>query len=168
MRHALGLWMLGSCGVAKPSVLAPRAGKSVCLTGLPRIAGLLHVLRAERGPSPVLALAIVEVRHSGLCFHVRVCGLRRPFSCTVGVAPSALACCLDNKRPSRAGAALMSAEASMTQALAAVICEPGVKTTEGMLLRDLLQEAAALGRPLFTLFDHPAGARPAGTSVLKL
>ena len=43
------------------------------------------------------------------------------------------------------------------QALAAVICEPGVNTTEGMLLRDLLQEAAALGRPLFTLFDHPAG-----------
>ena len=38
-----------------------RAGKSVCLTGLPRIAGLLHVLRAERGPSPMLALAIVEV-----------------------------------------------------------------------------------------------------------
>ena len=32
-----------------------------------------------------------------------------------------------------------------------------MKTTEGMLLRDLLQEAAALGRPLFTLFDHPAG-----------
>ena len=45
----------------------------------------------------------------------------------------------------------------MSQALAAVICEPGVNTTEGMLLRDLLQEAAALGRPLFTLFDHPAG-----------
>ena len=33
----------------------------MCLTGLPRIAALLHVLRAERGPSPVLALAIVEV-----------------------------------------------------------------------------------------------------------
>ncbi len=65
MRHALGLWMLGTCVTAKPSALAPRAGKSVCLTGLPRIAGLLHVLRAERGPSPVLALAIVEVGHSG-------------------------------------------------------------------------------------------------------
>jgi hypothetical protein len=42
-------------------VPAAHAGKSVCLTGLPRIAALLHVLRAERGPSPVLALAIVEV-----------------------------------------------------------------------------------------------------------
>lgn len=48
-------------------------------------------------------------------------------------------------------------KAAVMQALAAVICEPGVNTTEGMLLRDLLQEAAALGRPLFTLFDHPAG-----------
>ena len=52
----------------------------------------------------------------------------------------------------------------ITQALAAVICEPGVKTTEGMLLRDLLQEAAALGRPLFTLFDHPAGEHLFATS----
>ena len=56
-----------------------------------------------------------------------------------------------------------------SQALAAVICEPGVNTTEGMLLRDLLQEAAALGRPLFTLFDHPAGAgRPSVVTILSL
>jgi hypothetical protein len=57
----------------------------------------------------------------------------------------------------------------VSQALAAVICEPGVNTTEGMLLRDLLQEAAALGRPLFTLFDHPAGAgRPSLFTTLCL
>ena len=48
-------------GQTKTMESAVSAGKSVCLTGLPRIAALLHVLRAERGPSPVLALAIVEV-----------------------------------------------------------------------------------------------------------
>ena len=35
----------------------------MCLTGLPRIAALLMVLRADHGPSPVLALAIVEVNN---------------------------------------------------------------------------------------------------------
>ena len=47
---------------------------------------------------------------------------------------------------------------ALVEALAAVTSAPAVKTTEGMLLRDLLQEAAALGRPLFALFNHPARA----------
>lgn len=51
---------------------------------------------------------------------------------------------------------------ALVEALAAVTCEPGVNTTEGMLLRDLLQEAAALGRPLFALFNHPAGVGSRG------
>lgn len=43
------------------------------------------------------------------------------------------------------------------EALAAVACDPGARTTEGMMLRGLLMEAAAVGRPLFSLFGHPAG-----------
>ena len=72
MRHQLGVQMHRADRAGKPSLLAPRAGKSVCLTGLPRIAGLLHVLRAERGPSPVLALAIVEVRGRNRCSSVEL------------------------------------------------------------------------------------------------
>ena len=50
---------------------------------------------------------------------------------------------------------------ALVEALAAVTCEPGVNSTEGMMLKELLQEAAALGRPLFALFNHPAGGLPA-------
>jgi len=44
------------------------------------------------------------------------------------------------------------------EALAAVAADPGARTTEGLMLRQLLTEAAAIGRPLFALFNHPAGA----------
>lgn len=43
------------------------------------------------------------------------------------------------------------------EALAAVAADPGARTTEGLMLRQLLTEAAAIGRPLFALFNHPAG-----------
>jgi hypothetical protein len=42
------------------------------------------------------------------------------------------------------------------EALAALVCEPGSSTTEGMVLRELLQEAASTGPALFALFAHPA------------
>jgi hypothetical protein len=48
---------------------------------------------------------------------------------------------------------------AVVEALAAVACDPGARTTEGMMLRNLLTEAAAVGRPLFSLFSHPAGER---------
>ena len=46
------------------------------------------------------------------------------------------------------------------EALAAVVCPPGFKSTDPILLHALLSEAASLGRPLFTLFSHPASACP--------
>lgn len=42
------------------------------------------------------------------------------------------------------------------EALAAVVCEPGSRTTDPILRHALLSEAGALGRPLFALFSHPA------------
>jgi DnaJ family protein C protein 13 len=44
------------------------------------------------------------------------------------------------------------------EALAAVVCEPGSRTTDPILRHALLSEAGALGRPLFALFTHPASA----------
>ena len=43
------------------------------------------------------------------------------------------------------------------EAIAAVTCEPGSRSTDPILLHSILSEAAALGRPLFQLFAHPAG-----------
>lgn len=45
------------------------------------------------------------------------------------------------------------------EAIAAVTCEPGSRNTDPILLHSILSEAAALGRPLFQLFAHPAGER---------
>ena len=42
------------------------------------------------------------------------------------------------------------------EALAAVVCEPGARTTDPILRHALLSETGALGRPLFALFNHPA------------
>ena len=42
------------------------------------------------------------------------------------------------------------------EALAAVVCEPGARTTDPILRHALLSEIGALGRPLFALFNHPA------------
>ncbi len=53
------------------------------------------------------------------------------------------------------------------EALAAVACDPGARTTEGMMLRGLLTEAAAVGRPLFSLFGHPAGELPDAQTCTK-
>ena len=44
------------------------------------------------------------------------------------------------------------------EALAAVACEPGARTTDPILRHALLSEAGALGRALFALFNHPASA----------
>jgi len=44
------------------------------------------------------------------------------------------------------------------EALAAVVCEPGARTTDPILRHALLSETGALGRPLFALFNHPASA----------
>lgn len=49
------------------------------------------------------------------------------------------------------------------EAVAAVACDPGARSTEGLMLVSVLTEAAAVGRPLFALFDHPAGACPQHT-----
>ena len=46
------------------------------------------------------------------------------------------------------------------EALAAVVVEPGARSTDPILRHALLAEAGALGRPLFALFSHPAGAPP--------
>ena len=46
------------------------------------------------------------------------------------------------------------------EALAAVVVEPGARSTDPILRHALLAEAGALGRPLFALFLHPAGAPP--------
>lgn len=44
------------------------------------------------------------------------------------------------------------------EAVTAVACVPGARSTEGFMLKALLTDVAAVGRPLFALFDHPAGA----------
>lgn len=46
---------------------------------------------------------------------------------------------------------------SALEAIAAATCDPGSKSTDPILLHSILSEAAALGRPLFQLFSHPAG-----------
>ena len=63
----------------------------------------------------------------------------------------------------RAGGAAASPLATMAvaEALAAVAVEPGARSTDAILRHALLAEAGALGRPLFALFSHPAGAPPA-------
>lgn len=53
------------------------------------------------------------------------------------------------------------------EALAAVVCEPGARTTDPILRHALLSETGALGRPLFALFNHPA-SMPFGPSKLRL
>ncbi|GAB4814092.1 hypothetical protein N2152v2_001138 [Parachlorella kessleri] len=45
---------------------------------------------------------------------------------------------------------------AVAEALAAAVCEPGARTTDPHTLTLLLQEAAAMGHPLFALFSHPA------------
>lgn len=53
--------------------------------------------------------------------------------------------------PTAAYATMAAAEA-----LAAVVCEPGARSTDPILRHALLSEAGALGRPLFALLGHPA------------
>ncbi|KAL0040215.1 hypothetical protein WJX77_000548 [Trebouxia sp. C0004] len=45
---------------------------------------------------------------------------------------------------------------ALVEAIAAVVCEPGVHTTDPIILSAMLQEVAGLGAPLFALFEHPA------------
>ena len=46
---------------------------------------------------------------------------------------------------------------SAVEALASVTCEPGSKSTDPIILHSILSDVAALGRPIFQLFFHPAG-----------
>lgn len=57
-----------------------------------------------------------------------------------------------------AGGSAVLASMAVIQALAACVCPPGVRSTDPILQHALLAEAAALGRPLFALFSHPARA----------
>ena len=43
------------------------------------------------------------------------------------------------------------------EAVASVTCEPGSRTTDAIVLHSILSDVAALGRPIFQLFFHPAG-----------
>ena len=52
------------------------------------------------------------------------------------------------------------------EAVAAITCEPGSRNSDPILLHSLLSEAAALGRPLFQLFSHPAGTSLHLTTLL--
>lgn len=49
---------------------------------------------------------------------------------------------------------------SALEAVAAVVCEPGSRSTDPILLHSVVSEAAELGRPLFQLFSHPASELP--------
>ena len=62
---------------------------------------------------------------------------------------------LDTLRGTRASQGY--AAMALVEALAAVLVPPGASTTDPVLRHVLLSEAAALGRPLFALFGHPAG-----------
>ncbi|KAF5838736.1 hypothetical protein DUNSADRAFT_2280 [Dunaliella salina] len=55
---------------------------------------------------------------------------------------------------------------AVVEAAAAVAVVPCSATTSPRLLQELLAEAAALGRPLFALFHHPAGRVADGASLL--
>lgn len=89
---------------AMEDVASSRACKSICFISDARCGSLLSPLKQSqesRGPSPLLAGAIMEV-------------------------------------------------------VAAVACKPGSRTTELATKEALLHEVAAMGRPLFALFNHPA------------
>jgi DnaJ family protein C protein 13 len=50
--------------------------------------------------------------------------------------------------------------------LCGVFADPGARTTDPSLQDAVLQAAAALGRPLFALFNHPATRVADGTAVI--
>jgi hypothetical protein len=58
-------------------------------------------------------------------------------------------------RPPPGSSPLLTATA--VELIASVACEPGSRTTEPSLSASLLTGCAALGRTLFSLFQHPAG-----------
>lgn len=74
--------------------------------------------------------------------------------CCTPCRASALVGMLRNSAAPTAAYATMAA----VEALAAVACEPGARTTDPILRHALLSEVGALGRPLFALFNHPASA----------
>jgi hypothetical protein len=59
---------------------------------------------------------------------------------------------------------------SVLHAALALICDvfadPGARTTDSSVQDAVLQAAAALGRPLFALFNHPAARVADGTAVI--
>ena len=78
--------------------------------------------------------------------------LRVELSCVSHFRASALVSMLRHSTAPTAAYPTMAA----VEALAAVVCEPGARTTDPILRHALLSEIGALGRPLFALFNHPA------------
>eukprot|EP00878_Enallax_costatus_P026801 GHUV01028800.1.p1 GENE.GHUV01028800.1~~GHUV01028800.1.p1 ORF type:complete len:258 (+),score=73.22 GHUV01028800.1:512-1285(+) len=55
---------------------------------------------------------------------------------------------------------------ALLEVVAAIAVDPGARTTDSSLQDACLRAAAALGRPLFTLFSHPAARVADGAAVL--
>ena len=97
---------------------------------------------------PCLMASMELMEHSSTLTHMAAT------LCCTPCRASALVGMLRNSAAPTAAYAIMAA----VEALAAVACEPGARTTDPILRHALLSEAGALGRPLFALFNHPASA----------
>jgi hypothetical protein len=106
-----------------------------------------HMHSPTAPPINMLTNTVLGGSHTGVaCFEVYSALLR---SCMLQHL-SALCCCLPGLR---------SQPPSHTT-------DPGARTTDPALQDAALQAAAALGRPLFALFNHPASRVADGTAVI--